>query len=259
MGTAVLEANSVPGFLLQRNFFNEGALTGFIASEGATGEQVELWLLQDAAWRGAPDTVLQSKVKSILAVRHSNLLTPKFALRLRGMTAFVFPKFEGATLESLLTRVPVLSSKAATQIGMDVAAAIAHLNSQKVIRAELSPSSILVGAQPPAILRYTGLMDMVRPPELSQFRPHVNLQELGSILYRCVTGQSPEATTYVDPIVLNNRVWPDLSRKIKELLFCENKPLTASEASQDLQAILQNNSTQIQTKQQTTTRIFKRA
>jgi hypothetical protein len=261
MGTEslVVEANAIPGFLIQRVFFSENGLIGTVATEGATGEQVELWMLLDAAWRGAPDTVLQSKVKSILAVKHSNLLTPKFALRLRGLTAFIFPKFEGSTLEALLTRVPVLSSKAATQIGMDAAAAITHLNACKVIRAELSLSSILVGATPPAVLRYTGLIDMVRPPaDFSHFRPHVNLVELGAILYRCVTGQTPEAATYVDPMVLNNRVWPDLSKVIKDLLQAEVQPMTAADAARDLQIVFQNNTTQIQAKS-TTTKIFKRA
>jgi hypothetical protein len=237
-----VDANLVQGFLLQRCFFYEGALGGYIATDGATGDQVELWVLQDSAWRGAPETVLQSKVKSLVALKHPSLLTPQHALRLRGFTAFVFPKFDGATLEALLARMPILGNKAVCQIGMDVANALTYLNSQKVIRAELDYTSVLVGAQPPAVVRYTGLIDMIRMPDLDRFRPQVNLQELGTLLYRCVTGQNPDPARWVDPIGLNNRVWPALSQKIREMIFTPN---TAAETAAELQQILLDNTTAV--------------
>lgn len=238
----MVEPSLIPGFQIQSSLFALDKLAGYAAIEGSTGEAVEVWALQDSAWNGAPETLLQAKVRAILSLKYPALLSPTYALRLRGMTAFVIPKFEGSTLDSILARTPMLSSKSATQIGLDIASCLAYLNFQKVVRAELSASSVLVGAQPPARLRYTGLLDMIRPPDLNQYRPQVGLQELGSLLYRCVTGQAPNTAMWVDPMVLNSRVWLDLSRKIKELIFT---PGTAADAARDFQKIMNDNVTRI--------------
>jgi hypothetical protein len=236
-------ADLVPGYVLHQCFLCEGPLSAFTAGSLATGEPAELWILRDAAWQGAPDSMQQSKVRAILALDHPTLHAPRHALRLPGLTAFILGRFEGSTLESVLSRQPVLSSRAVAQIGFDVAGALSYLQSQKVIRTEISPSSILVGAQPPARLRYTGLLDMARPPDLSQFRPHVGIQELGRILYRAATGQEPDLANYVDPVALNARAWPSLARAIRRLCFSHQTPVAAPEVVAEFKGLLETQQT----------------
>ncbi len=213
VGSAAVQ---IPGFELREELGRGGFATVYRALDETLQREVAVKVLMrfaggDTPTRARARESFLKEARVLASLRHENIVPIHSVIEHSGRYALVMELIEGPSLETIVEEQGVLSAAEATQIGCEIARALAAVHAGGLVHRDVKPANILRGKGGRYVLtdfglgvflgvrddegRASGTPLYMSPEQVggAELDSRSDLYALGVVLYYLVSGEWPYA------------------------------------------------------------------